>query len=196
MTNKSEENTFSNILEIVSYLKATGWRVSKSTVYNHVKEGRLRPGKDGKYKSSVVDKYAVYADLPRMDGSTSRDRIAEEKQRAENRKALAQAEHWELKTKIAQGLYVPRESFERELAQRAMIFKADIESFCRAQAGIIVSLVDGDKDKTPDLIDYMLSAAAGWLNRYSADREFTVPAPAADAVLQDPDEDRMEDEPE
>lgn len=195
MTESNEEKILSNVLEVVDYLRASGWKVSKSTIYNHVKEGKLRPGDDGKYRSSHVDRYALNQRTKRLDGGGSLDKLSEEKARIQNRKDLAQAEHWELKTKIAQGQYVRRDAFERELAYRAMIFKNDVEAFCRAQAGVIVELTDGDKDKVPDLVEYMLAAAAGWLNRYSADREFVVPEQYAEASLKDLDDDEAaEDE--
>lgn len=194
---KYYEPTLANILDVVGYLKAAGWKAAKSTCYNHKKAGLLRQEPDGTFKTSTVDQYAA-THLTRLDGRMDNDteKLAEETQRTRNRKEKAQAEHWELKTKIAKGLYVPRDAFERELAQRAMIFKADAEAFCRAQAGAIVGLVGGDKERIPDLIDYMLSAVAGWMSRYSADREFTVldPALAAEAILQDADDDEgMED---
>lgn len=191
------EPTLANILAVVDYLKTAGWKVAKSTCYNHKKSGILKPEKDGTFKISTVDQYAE-TNLTRLDGRSDDDteKLAEDTQRIRNRKEKAQAEHWELKTKIAQGLYVPKDAFERELAQRAMVFKADIDSFCRTQSGAIVNLVDGDKDKTPDLIEYLLAATASWLNRYAADREFIVPlASVADAILQDPDDDNaMEEE--
>jgi hypothetical protein len=75
-----------------------------------------------------------------------------------------------------------------------MIFKNDIEAFCRSQAGMIIELVDGDKDKVPDLVEYMLASSAVWLNRYSADREFIVQDQYVESVLKDPDEDEADDD--
>lgn len=192
MTESKEDKILSNVLEVVDYLRAAGWKVSKSTIYNHVKEGKLRPGDDGKYRSSNVDRYALNQRTKRLDGGGSLDKLSEEKARIQNRKELAQAELLEHKNKIIQGQYVRKDSFEHELAYRAMIFKNDIEAFFRAQAGMIIELVDGDKDKVPDLVEYMLAAAAGWLNRYSSDKEFVVPEQYADFVLKDPDEDEAD----
>lgn len=190
------EPTLPNILSVVDHLKKSGWKVSKSTVYNHKKSGLLRPETDGTFKISTIEKYIDAAKLPRLDGrpEDGTERLAEDSQRIRNRKEMAQAEHWELKTKIAKGLYVPKDAFERELAQRAMIFKADMESFFRAQAGGIIALTGGDKEKTPDLIEFLLASGAGWLNRYATDREFIVPVHTADAVLADPEDDDVEGE--
>ena len=186
------EKTFRGVPAVVKYLHDQGWKISERTAYNHKDKRLLLPRKDGKYYQSDLDRYAAGGSLQRLDGARDpggEDNLAEEKQRAETRKATAQAEHWELKTKIARGLYVPRDAFERELAQRAMIFKTDAEAFCRTQAGVIIGMVGGEKDMAPDLTEYMLGAVAGWLSRYAADREFTVPVEVHADMLDDADPD-------
>lgn len=192
------EKTFRGIPAVVKYLHDQGWKISERTAYNHKDKGLLLPRKDGKYYQGDVDRYAASGNIQRIDGTRNAgypDSPSDEKQRAETRKALAQADHWELKTQIARGLYVPRDSFERELAQRAMIFKADAEAFCRTQAAVIIGLTGGDKEKAPDLIEYLLGSVAGWLSRYSSDREFTVPVDV-EQVLADPGDDKDDDEDE
>lgn len=182
------EKTFRGIPAVVQYLHDQGWKISERTAYNHRDKNLLMPRKDGKYYQSDVDRYAGGGNIQRLDGSKTTgdtESLSEDKQRAETRKANAQAELYEIKTNIARGLYVPRDTFERELAQRAMIFKTDAESFCRTQAGVIIGMVGGDKDLAPDLTEYLLGAVAGWLNRYSADREFTVPSSAPADILND-----------
>lgn len=189
------EPTLPNIMAVVDHLTRAGWKVAKSTCYNHKRSGILRPEADGTFKTSAVERYAA-DHLTKLDGRSDDDtgRLAEDKQRAEIRKSKAQAEHWELKTKIARGLYVPRDAFERELAARALIFKADLESFFRSQAGVIIALVGGDKEKTPDLIELLLAAGAGWMNRYAADREFVVPEGPAVDILEDIEDDDADGE--
>jgi hypothetical protein len=187
------ELTFANVLAVVDYLKAHDWKVAKSLVYLHKKEGKLRPRKDGLFYLTDVNKYAANY-LKRIDGSSGSeaDQFQADKFKTELNISKEKLEHLQLKNKVASGLYVPRDSFERELAHRAMVFKNDIEAFCRSQAGVIVSMVGGEKDRVPDLVEYLLSAAAGWLNRYAADREFIVPVPgpAGEEILRDdPDED-------
>jgi hypothetical protein len=190
MTSQSErEESFDDVLAVVDYLTKSGWRIKKSTAYNHRDKGWLRPGADGKYTLAAVDKYAALK-LKRLDGS-KKDKIEKmnaDRQAAETRRLNALAEREEMKLKILKGNYVDKGSFERELAHRAQLLKTDGESFCRSQAAAIISLVVGDRDKIPDLTEYMLEAFAGWLNRYAADREFTVPPPAAEDILLDPED--------
>lgn len=153
----------------------------------------IRPREDGMFYLSDIKKYINIAQLENIKGSTvSVDDVQKRRNEAETRKIEAQAHHWEIKAQVAEGLYVPRDSFERALAQRAMVFKYDLEAFCRSKSADIVSLVGGDKDRIPDLIEYMLAESAAWLNRYAADREFKVPATDPERVFEDKDLDEDE----
>ncbi|HBJ74410.1 MAG TPA: hypothetical protein DDY86_02545 [Syntrophaceae bacterium] len=192
MTDASDQiataQTFPNILAVVDYLRAYGWKVGKSIAYQHRNDGKIKPREDGIFYQKDVDKYARTF-LRRHDTgmtiSAEYESVQQEKSRAEADKLKAQAEHWQIKTAIARGLYVEKDQFERELARRAAVFKADIENFIRAQAVGIISLVSGDGTKAPDLIEHMLDQAESWLNRYSSTEEFTVPLPQPTTMSDD-----------
>jgi len=185
----AKELTFPNILAVVEYLNTRGWKVGKSAAYLHWKKySKIRPREDGLFHIKDVLKYAN-THLQRVDSDT----IQQEKSRAEADKLKAQAEHWQIKTAIAKGLYVEKDAFERELARRAAVFRSDIEVFIRSQAVGIINLVSGDATKAPDLIEFMLDQAEGWLDRYSGEKEFTVPLPRA-MVMDDEDDDDSDDE--
>lgn len=209
------ETPLDDILAVVEYLTKAGWRIKKSTAYNHRDKGWLRPGADGKYTRAAVDKYAAQK-LKRLDGS-KKDKIEKmnaDRQAAETRRLNALAEREEMKLKILKGNYVDNGSFERELAHRAQLLKNDEESDCRTKAQNRIQLtIDGLEDaaillfklkypieiiseisknniefiksKLPDVIEFDLDETAKRLNRYAADREFTVPPPAAEDILSD-----------
>jgi hypothetical protein len=190
-----DEPTLSNALAIVEYLSGKGWKIKKSTAYQHIKEGKLRAKKDGYFSISDVERYAA-AFLKRKDGKTDDlvNAIQQEKSRAEVDKLKAQADHWTLKTQVARGMYVEKAALERELAMRAAVFKSDQENFIHARAGEIVQIVIGDPEKIPDLIEFMLDAFANFLDRYAGDGSFTIPLPAT--VMADdigPDEEDEEE---
>lgn len=192
---ETTEQTFANALAVHNHLKAGGWKIGRSLFYKHCNERLLRP-RNGVFYLSDVLKYTRRAQLKNNNGAavSETDRVYDEKNQAELDIAKEKLEQLRHKNQVAKGLYVPRDYFERELAQRAMIFKTDIESFCRAQAGVIVGLSGGDKDRVPDVIEYMLAASAAWLNRYAADREFVVPTVAQEDLLADPEEDEENDD--
>lgn len=169
-----------NLLEVVEYLKGAGWKVSKSAMYRHRDQGKIGPQDDGGFLVADVERYARDW-LKRLDGSGGRKSTVEpieqrDKKAAEARKVKAQAEHWEIKTKILRGEYVERAAFERALARRAAVFKSDIENFIRNYAGEMIALAKGDATHTPDVIEFWLDGAEKWLARYAEDQEFELPA--------------------
>lgn len=189
--NNTSIQTLANVLAVVDYLTRSGYKIKKSKAYKDQKEGLLRPEKDGTFAISTIDKYAVIAGLKRLDGKgkDSLDKIQEEKAQVELEKAKEQRDFLRHKNKVASGMYVPREAFERELVKRFIVFKSDLNNFALSAAEIIIATVSGDPAKAPALIEYMQDAFADFLDRYAADREFKVPSPTAESILQDPDDD-------
>lgn len=162
--------TLENVLAVTDYLNEQGYKCSKATVYNHVRQGRLIKTDEGKFSVKAVDKYAGLH-LQRIDGgggnSDSLDELQKEKLSAETKKAKAQASHWELKTLVDSGQYIDRDLFNGELAGRAAIFRNDLETFFRSFSGDMIRLVDGDAGMTPELIDFWLGKLEIFLGRYS-----------------------------
>jgi hypothetical protein len=166
----------SNPLAVTEYLKDKGWKVSKSTVYGHLKEGKIK-SIDGVFQIKDVEKYAGL-NLKRLDGTSPADeavQLQKDKLEAETRKARAQADHWEMKTLKDSGQYIDRDLFNGELASRATIFRNDLETFFRSNAGEIIKKVDGDVSKNPDLIDFCLERMELFLGRYSEPKKWAIP---------------------
>ena len=173
--------TLSNALAVAEYLKDQGWKVRKSAVYKHKKEGKLRCGADGTYLISEVDRYAQTY-LKRADGSApdKLEKLQQEKLHAEIEKTKAQARHWTMKAEVFTGAYVPKDLFEGELAKRAAVFRNDLETFARAEASEIVSRAAGSADTISDLIEWLLGRFESFLARYSEERTFKVILPPPD----------------
>jgi len=171
----------SGIPSVSKYLHTKGWKVAKRTLYQHRKEGRLRPKEDGTFEMKDVDKYARLH-LKKLDGLRPSDKIEaiqEKKLLNEMRKAKAQADHYELKTEIMKGKYIEYARHESDLAARSTIFKTDLTNFYHSEVEKIIKLVNGDLEKAPELLQYMLTNLDNSLARYSMDREFTVEIPIA-----------------
>ena len=98
-----------------------------------------------------------------------------DRKEADRRKAIAQARHWEVKTKILEDQFVDREWAEMQLAARAMVLKSDMENFFRSRAPEIIVKCDGKQEFAPDVIEYLLTNLEAWLGRYSQPIEFNVP---------------------
>lgn len=187
-----EEKTFKNLKAIAAFLRGQGWKVSKSTVYEHGKTRKIKPRQDGLFYLADVEAYAG-AYLKKKDSPLTQtsDAIQRRRNEAEARKMEAQAQHWEVKAKVLTGAYVERETFERELVKRLIVFRSDLNNFAPSSAEKITAIVSGDPKKVPELIEYMQDAFAEFLHRYSADREFKVPreiTAKTDVLLDDDDE--------
>jgi hypothetical protein len=177
----AKQKPLKNLLSVIKYLEANGWQVSKSAVYRHRKAGLIVPDVGKQFSIKLVNQYAhnhltkFKADdkpdkvtlLPPTVKQITGDQIAHAKRVAELKKLDGQARHWVAKAKVEEGNYIKKDLFERSLAQRAAIFKSDIEAFIRSYASEMIHLVDGDDVKTPDLIDFWLEKSAVWLGRYT-----------------------------
>ncbi len=172
-------DSFSNVLAVTAHLQASGYKVKKSTVYNHVNARRLERSADGTFSRSAVDRYALAVDLPRIDGTpvTKQDnelqRLQREKMELDNRRERAETELAELKLEARKKDLITG-PLEKELAARLIIFKSDIETFIRSRAAAIVACVNGDLARTPELVAFFLAASETWLARYSQNREFRI----------------------
>lgn len=182
-----DEKALQNILAVVDYLSGQGWKVHKSAVYNHKKEGKIRPQPDGTFRISDVERYAETY-LRRKDGTESGklDKLQQQKLEAEIKRTEAQAEHWVNRSRASSGAFIPKEHHERDLARRAAVFRSDLETFARSEASEIVSLVAGDAGKIPELVTWILGRFDGFLANYAEEREFRVPLLPAE---KDPDAD-------
>jgi len=180
---KPQATNLPNLKAVIAFLQANGWQAPKSTVYLHRQKGKLSAKKNGTFDPQRVLAYAA-ANLSRADGPTETDgengdideieTLQRQKLIADAKKAAAQADHWDLKTKIQTGEYIPRAEFERALAARAVVLKNDLQTFFRSLGAEIIQIVDGDAAKTPDLIDFCLEKLEVFLGRYAErGREFT-----------------------
>lgn len=68
----ADEKRFKNVVEIQEYLNAEGWKVKKSTIYNHIKAHRLWPDIYPHFSQFQVDRYAVRW-LKKTDGSDTEE---------------------------------------------------------------------------------------------------------------------------
>jgi hypothetical protein len=174
---KPKPENLKNLLTVLKYLKAAGWDISKSALYRHRDAGLLTPIKGKEFAVRDVEQYAnnhlkkvgeTHEDdpLPPVTKITP-DRISLAKRVAEAKKLAAQARIAEARANVDEGGYVKTSLFERSLAQRAAIFKSDVESFIRSHASEMCHIVEGDDLKIPDLIDFWLEKSAVWIGRYT-----------------------------
>jgi len=156
--------------EVLTYLAGQGFKIKKSALYQHIKEGRLRPGADGAFEAKDVDKYAKLF-LRRLDGEQAAGRAIEALQarrlRAETAKLESQARHWEIKAKLAAGEVVKRYDVEMRLVSQAVALKASWMNFIRTETPKMIRLCGGDLKVAGEVIYFMEEAAATWLDEFA-----------------------------
>lgn len=169
-------DAFNNLLEVVKFLQGEGFKISRSGIYKHSSEGKIVAGEDGKYSREKVLKYAE-SWLKRLDGSRKKDELRGLQKRkliAETDRIQAVAKRERKKLEILTGQYISMVQHEKELADRAILFKSDLENFARGRAHDLVVLVGGSEERTPELIEFLLEAFDDFLDRYSRKAVFTL----------------------
>jgi hypothetical protein len=170
----TEEDSFPNLPAVHKYLKVRDWRVSRSTLYAQADQGRLRPQGSGLYLKKDVDKYAALY-LRRRDGSTAFDNekdglglmedLQRQKLEASLRREIAMAENWEQRNRNIEEDVATQ--VDQRLSEQAILLETDLRNFAYSKAQTIIELVEGNHDKTVDLIDRMLSEFEAHLARYA-----------------------------
>lgn len=183
--------------DIVEYLQSMGYKIGKSSVDNHIKQGKLTRLEDGTFSARDVEKYAATfiknRTTPPSDAATGESQM--DIARAEYDKLCKENELLDIKIAERNGALVPRSHFEHEIAARAQILRLDAESFARGNAQAIIALVKGDETMTAELVAFLLAEVETWFARYT-DQEYqaqSIPALAAPDTLPPPDLEEEED---
>ena len=152
-----DNQVLANTLAVADWLRDQGYKVGKSTVYADAKSGLLRPDQEGTFSLETVQKYI------KAKGLTLRSQSAADTAPDQQRRAAAEARLAEHKEKLLKlkyerevGNLIPRSQVEQDLAARAQLLKKDLSVFARSEARGLVDLVNGDPDKTADLIGRLL----------------------------------------
>jgi len=156
----TEEKSFRNLKQVAIYLRGKGFKISKTQIYEHGKARKIKPRDDGKYYLLDVEQYAAEFLKSKNTPAQLSDATQRRRNEAEAAKLEAQALHWQIKAKAAEGSLVPREAFEQALSQRAMLFKSDLMNLAHAKAPEICGLVNGNVEQVPELIEYLLEQFA------------------------------------
>ena len=169
--------TFANVIEVHEYLRSQGWKISRSGLYKHRSQGKLKSGADGAFSRATVDKYAS-ASLERPGGFKPAEQRAEEARtellEAKTRKQKAEAELAEIKLKIESGKLVPAERVDELMVSAVAVLRASMLQFFYAEAAGIVHLVDGKPGKVDDLVDHLREKSYDWFHGFSKKREVEV----------------------
>jgi hypothetical protein len=172
-----EDKPLVNVAEVLDYLAAAGWKVTKTSLYRHQKEGKLLPRPDGAYSLRDVERYARTWLKQLSTGKRKTEKMDE----LQRRKLESELENLELARKrneLAYGKeldrYIHREQMEIELATRAGILDAGLKHWVQSRAAEWIRTAGGDTKKVGELINLMTRDLDEHINSYAAAIEYQV----------------------
>jgi hypothetical protein len=179
---KTIDTSLKDLLSVAKYLKDKGYRIGKSSVYNHKHAGKIKPDPTtGHYLIADVDKYASLH-LERLDGTTKSsqklDSFQIKKIASEARIREAQAETWEIRAKTAKQEVIPVAAVNIRDAAKATTLRSDDLNWIYSRAASIIQVVHGDPSLEPDLIEFLRTDREMIFSRYDEKTLISVDLPA------------------
>jgi len=174
---KTDDPRFAAIADVLSYLKAEGWKVKKTSLYRHQKEGKFVPRDDGTYRQNDIDKYARTWLKQVATGQRVNERIEDlqlRKLERELQKLDIENKHKEFNFVKDQGKYISKELMEIELATRAGILDAGLKHWIQSRVAEWIRVVNGDMKKIGELINILNRNLDEQINTYASAGEYQV----------------------
>lgn len=166
-----DAQAFKNLLEVLEYLQAEGWKISKSALYEKAFAIKKQP--NGSYLKKDIDDFAGKF-LRKLDGSDTEDIDISKKIEAEIRKLTAEAEKKELEVSRLKGELVDRFEVEHQLADRAAFLIDSLKNFFHSQTPKIIEMANGDSACVPDVIQFISAELDTLFDHYSKPLTFSV----------------------
>ncbi len=163
--------------DILAYLQAGGYKISRSHLSRHIKSGKLRQ-KKGMFPQPAVDRYA---ELELVDSETGKglsgrqaDKLQERKLRAEIKKLEEQALRAKIEREALEGRYIERTDHELHMAMAASVLESNLKYFYSLRAPEIISLVGGSHAKAGELIAYLKDHLDKQLARFARAKKYDI----------------------
>ena len=174
---EDSDKPLATIADVLDYLKESGWKVTKTSLYRHQKEGKLLPRSEGTYALKDVEKYARTWLREISTGKRKRDRTdvlqceVLELER-EGRRIANQRQKIALDRELDR--YVTKEQMEIELATRAGIIDAGLKHWVKSHAAEWIRFVGGDMNKVGEFIGRIGRELDEHINSYAAATDYDV----------------------
>jgi len=150
------DQEFKNIREVVKFLKADGWEVAQSSIYNHAQKKLISPNRKGIYTERAVKQYA--RDYLKLRGSE----LKEKKSGLVDKRAMIDivlkselAKTAKHKREVREGRFVLRAEAELEFIGRWAMLESQLKAKMQFMAADVIVIVGGDEKKIEDFINFM-----------------------------------------
>ena len=175
--NTHNNNTFSTLADVLTYLREAGWRVAKSTLYRHQGEGKIRPRPTGAYHLADVEKYARTFLKQQATGKRVQERIEDLQRKLlekEDKLKDLKIDRETFARDKEKGEYIPKKLMDIEIAGRAGILEAVLKHWIQSHAADWIRLTEGNTKKVGELIQFMNHGIDEHTNEYASVREYRV----------------------
>lgn len=173
---KEESESFSSTAEVLAYLRDAGWKVTKTSLYRHLDQGKFA-ARDGLFRRGDIDRYARTWLKQKATGK----RVNEATEELQRKKLEKELERLDIDIKQRRqdydrdaGRLIPREQMEVELAGRAAILDAGLKHWINTNAMEWIRLADGDVKKVGELIFALTRSIDEHLNAYAQPQDFKI----------------------
>ena len=170
------DETFPTRLDAWRYLQDSGWQISRSQFYDHVKQGRV-PRKGGSYQRADVDRYAQIHCRLLETGEKVNDKLtkfAERKAEVELKREEKRLERETYELAVKTGKYVLREDVELMIVGRAVAMLSHLKAMVQMGVGDWIALAEGNQERCRELIDDIQQKIEEHLAIFAKDIEFEV----------------------
>lgn len=165
-TTEETSATLAGLPQVLDYLQAAGWKVSRSTLYAHRGTGMIPVEVDGTFRQAAVDRYARNH-LKQRGADSSAGGSASRKIQADIEYLEARAEMARVKTEALKGGYLLVADHEALLASRARALKVGLLSFFRTNLPDLVLTVEGNMDRIPQALELAEDQVERLLDAYA-----------------------------
>ncbi len=175
-----EEKIFNNTLSALEHLNKIGFKIAKSKIYKDIKNGLLKKESNGTVKLSAVNRYIEHPNsklAKQAEVVPDNDDVVElhqQKLQHEVDRMDIQKQLQEIQLKKELGKYIPKESFEQELAARAGVIDAGLRQMMYTKAPEIIALVKGRPEMATALVEFLSLAVDDLVNDYANNTTFHV----------------------
>lgn len=169
------EREFKNLLEVSEWLDLQGWKLSRSTLYKHAKDGRLRPDQRGLYPQKAIEKYAIQWLKKKTDVEHVKlEKLAEEERKERIGYQSALRKKMEMQLAVLDGKFIPREQMDFELVARAGVLDAGIKALVQLRAEEWIRAAGGSHQKIAEFTRLVLADFDDLVNGFSTTKQFQV----------------------
>ena len=165
-----------NVADVLDYL-APVWKVTKTSLYRHQKEGKFLPQADGTFLQKDIDKYARTWLKQKSTGK----RISEKTDELQRKKLEKELQKLDIDTERSQfnfdkekKKYIPKEQMDVEFAGLIGILDAALKHLVQSRVADWIRMAGGDTKKAGEVINLVSRQVDEILNSLSEPVDYQI----------------------